>query len=80
MTVSISRLIEETPERKFVYLDAISTLYIFNSGNVVERFAHHLVSSTKSKGTGLILVAINEEIEKRSMAALTTFCDSKIDV
>lgn len=80
MNMSISRLIEETPERKFVYLDAISTLYIFNSVNVVERFAHHLVFSMKSKGTGLILVAVNEEIEKRSVAALTTFCDSRIDV
>jgi len=80
MTVSISRLIEETPGKKFVYLDTISTLYVFNSGNVVERFTHHLVSSTKLKGTGLILVAINEEIEKRSIAVLTTFCDSRIDV
>lgn len=80
MNMSISRLIEETPGKKIVYLDAVSTLHVFNSGNVVERFTHHLISSTKLKGTGLILVAINEEIEKRSIAVLTTFCDSKIDV
>lgn len=80
LNMSISRLIEETSGRKFVYLDAISTLYIFNPANVVERFAHHLISSTRSKRIGLILVAVNEEIEKRSMVALTTFCDSKIEI
>lgn len=80
VNMSISRLIEETLGRKFVYMDAISTLYIFNPGNVVERFARHLVSSARLKRTGLILVAVNEEIEKRSMAVLTTFCDGKIEV
>jgi hypothetical protein len=80
LNMSIARLVEETSERKFVYLDAVSTLYIFNPANVVERFAHHLISSTRLKRTGLILVAVNEEIDKRSMIALTTFCDNKIDV
>lgn len=80
VTMSISRLIEKTPGRKFVYMDALSTLYIFNPGNVVERFAHHLISSTKLKKTGLILVSVKEEIEEKSMAVLTTFCDKKIEV
>ncbi|TET64791.1 hypothetical protein E3J49_03230 [Candidatus Bathyarchaeota archaeon] len=80
LNMSISRLIEDTSGRKFVYLDAISALYIFNPANVVERFAHHLIASTKSKRIELVLVAVNEEIDKRSMVALTTFCDGKIEV
>ncbi|NIO37829.1 hypothetical protein GTO27_09020 [Candidatus Bathyarchaeota archaeon] len=80
LNMKIGRLVEKTPGEKFVFLDAVSTLYIFNSANDVERFVHYLVSSSKLKKTGLILVAVREEIEKRSMAMLTTFCDDKIDI
>lgn len=80
VSVRISRLIRATSGRKFIYLDAISTLYVFNPDKKVERFAHHLVSNARLKRTGLILIVVNEEIENRSIAVLTTFCDNRIEL
>ncbi|MFQ6086159.1 MAG: ATPase domain-containing protein [Candidatus Bathyarchaeia archaeon] len=80
ISAAISQLVKDIEGEKFVYLDAVSTLYIFNPSNVVERFVHHLIPRLKASKVGLILVAVRDEMERRSLATLTAFCDMKVDM
>jgi len=80
ISIAVSRLAENISEKKFVYFDAISTLYIFNPSDTVEKFVHYLIPKLKADKIGLILVAVKDEIEKKSLTVLTTFCDSKVEL
>jgi len=79
ISIAISEWIQKVPLRKFVHLDAISTLYIFNPSDTVERFLHALVAKLRENNVGQVLIAMRDEMEKKSLDLLTSLCDSKIE-
>lgn len=78
ISMKIGRLVRKIKEEKFVYLDTVSTLYIFHPTNIVERFIHHIISRLKMAKSSFIMVAVKEEMDKRSMAVLKSFVDHEI--
>ncbi len=79
LSLMLSEQLEKIKGPKFLHVDAVSTYYIFHKSDLVETFVHSLIRKMKDKKVGLILLAINEEIDKRSLARLTTFVDKVIE-
>lgn len=80
LSMVVTRLANSIRHNGFVYFDTISTLYIFHPSNVVERFIHTLIPRLKAIPVGLVLVAIEEEVDSRALAVLTAFTDMKVEV
>jgi archaellum biogenesis ATPase FlaH len=80
--VGLSILIEKAVAsigegKKFIIVDSVSTLFVYNKERVVERFIHSLsgkIRAWKAKGVFILAEATSEEI----VNVLSQFCDRDI--
>jgi len=79
LSIAISKLLKEVPERRYVHLDSVSALYIFNQGDRVEAFTHSLIRKLKAERAGLILVAVKNEMDEKPLYRLRSFCDGEFE-
>lgn len=78
LSISISTSLKDMPEPRYVHLDSISTLYIFNQSDRVEAFTHSLIRKLKAEKAGLILVAVKNETDEKSLHRLRSFSDREL--
>lgn len=77
--IAISQAVEALPmKRKYLYMDALSTLIIYNTAGSLARFSHFLMSKIKLLGISGIFMAVNKEIDETLIAQITQFCDKVI--
>jgi hypothetical protein len=78
LCIALAKLISERPEFKFVLLDSVSTLLIYNDTKSVARFCHSVTEKVRSLGlpAALILVEVGEG--KDVVAQLAQFCDAYV--
>lgn len=81
MAMYIDRLAEQikTPD-KFLFLDSLSTLLIYNSLRSAEEFSHFLINRLRLKGMGGIFVSIEHELPEDLPQVLSQVCDKTIHV
>lgn len=65
--------------KKFIFIDALSTLLIYNEGQTVVRFAHFLTGRIRDWKAEGIIISIKKEMDERLTSQLTQFCDKKIE-
>lgn len=78
LSIAISKLLKEMLERRYIHLDSVSSLYIFNQSDRVEAFIHSLIRKLKDEKAGLILVAIRNEMDEKPLYRLRSFCDREL--
>ena len=79
ISMAVTRQAERFTGNGFIYFDTVSALYIYHADNMVERFIHNFIPKLKAVPIGLVMVIIQEEVEQRARAVLTSFSDIKIE-
>ncbi|MDP2907224.1 MAG: hypothetical protein Q8O03_04755 [Nanoarchaeota archaeon] len=67
-------------KHKFVFLDSLDTLAIYNPIDSVIKFAHFLTSKVRLHDISGIFLAVHENSDERLMMELAQFCDKVIDL
>ncbi len=71
-------LTKVTMKKKFIFLDSLSSLLIYNSEKTVKEFTHFIINRTRMMGhAGIILSTQKKEVEEL-VKTLSPMCDIKI--
>ncbi len=70
----------KNPSNKFLFLDSVSTLLIYNDLKVVAQFIHYLATKLRKFGVIGILMTVEKEIEERFLNFLIQISDKIIEV
>lgn len=65
---------------KFVFLDSLSTLSMFNNIAILERFMQYLINKIKNLGILLIIIAVEDEQSNKLTPFLSQFSDGYIKI
>lgn len=63
---------------KFLFLDSLSTLLIYNSTGTIAKFSHFIASKMRLEGFKGIFISIEKETDETLIKTLSQFCDKTI--
>jgi KaiC/GvpD/RAD55 family RecA-like ATPase len=66
-------------ENKFIFLDSLSTLLIYNHAGTIAKFVHFLTGRMRTWGIDGIIISLESESDKALIAKLSQFCDVTIN-
>ncbi|QQR92826.1 MAG: hypothetical protein IPJ89_01110 [Candidatus Iainarchaeum archaeon] len=64
--------------QKFLFVDSVSTLLVYNSPQAVEKFCHTIISKNRNASTLVILLALDTVEHKNVLDSLHQFVDQSI--
>lgn len=67
-------------ERRFVFIDSISTMLIYNDPDTVLRFVHSLTGKMRLLGITGIIFLLEKESDEKFRAQISQFCDAVITI
>ena len=67
-------------KHKFIFLDSLDTLTVYNPVESVIRFAHFLTSKVRLHDLSGVMLAVHENSDARLVSELAQFCDKVIDL
>jgi len=77
ITLSLDKIISD---EKFLIVDSISTLLIYNSIDSIKKFSMFLINKLKLEGVNGILMVIEGETNEELKQSLIGMCDKTIDI
>lgn len=81
MAVAISNAVQAiSTNKKFIVIDSISTLLIYNSNVSVSKFIHFLTGKMRIWKISGILTTLRDNKDDILLSQLTLFCDKRIDI
>lgn len=63
---------------KFLILDSLSTLLVYNNAGTVARFSHFLTTRIRLSKLKGIFIIVEKEMDKKLLTTLEEFCDKTI--
>lgn len=69
-----------TSEKKFLFIDSISSLLIYNEERSIEELIHFLVNQIRSDGVGGVILSTDETSTQSIIRRLIPTCDKEIKV
>ncbi|MBM3303643.1 MAG: hypothetical protein FJY76_00985 [Candidatus Aenigmarchaeota archaeon] len=73
--IAISQALHAIPGQKFLFMDALSTLVIYNTPNSFAKFAHFLMTRVKLLGLNGIFMVVEKEMEEQVFSRISHFSD-----
>lgn len=67
-------------DRRFVFIDSISTMLIYNDSDTVLRFIHSLTGKMRLLGITGIIFLLEKESDEKFKAQVAQFCDRVISI
>jgi archaellum biogenesis ATPase FlaH len=67
-------------EKRFVFIDSISTMLIYNDADTVLRFIHSLTGKMRLLGITGIIFLLEKESDEKFLAQVAQFCDRVINI
>ncbi|MFH0972022.1 MAG: ATPase domain-containing protein [Candidatus Micrarchaeota archaeon] len=79
LSIALTQLIERMEQKnRFIFMDSLSTMLIYNSAGTVAQFTHFLVSKMRLWQVGMVLVSLEKETDQKLIDDLSQFCDKVI--
>lgn len=78
LCIALTKLVSQKKEVRFVLLDSVSTLLIYNDAKSVARFCHSVTEKLRSFGLPGVLVLVEMEQAKDMVAQLAQFVDGYV--
>ncbi len=78
LCVATSKAVSQSNEEKFIVLDSLSTLLIYNDGRAVAKFAHLLTEKMRRWGTSGFLLTCEMNPKRDLVPTLAPFCDKVV--
>ncbi len=83
LSIALTQLVErmgDTQGDRFIFMDSLSTMLIYNSAGTVAQFTHFLVSKMRIWNVGMIMVSMEKESDQKLISDLSQFCDKVIRI
>ncbi len=80
LCIGISRAVGKLKEPRFLLLDSLSTLLIYNDSKAVSKFAHLLTEKMRRWNTSGSLFTVEMNAEKDVVSQLAPFCDKVVKI
>ncbi len=80
LCIGISKAVNRFTEEKFLLLDSLSTLLIYNDSKAVAKFAHLLTEKMRRWGTSGSLLTVEMSAERDVVSQLAPFCDKVVKI
>jgi hypothetical protein len=82
LAIAMTQAIESMKhkENKFIFLDSLSTLLIYNSFEVTAKFVHFIVTRLRVFGLVGLIISIEKQIDERMLNILIEMCDKVVEV
>ncbi|MFB6295206.1 MAG: ATPase domain-containing protein [Candidatus Nanohaloarchaea archaeon] len=79
LSIVISRAVEEMPDGdKFLFLDSLTTLTIYNTADTVSQFTHFLTGKMRNWDVAGVIMSLEEEVDEELIGQISQFCDCTI--
>ena len=78
--ISINESIERIKGNKFIFVDSITTMLIYNQPDILARFIHGVLTVIRINGANGLLISLEEETNKEVRAEIAQLCDKVIMV
>jgi archaellum biogenesis ATPase FlaH len=78
LCIETSKAISRFTEDKFLFLDSLSTLLIYNEPKAVAKFAHLFTEKMRRWGTSGTLLTVDMNAERDVVSQLAPFCDKVV--
>ena len=66
--------------QKFLFIDSVSTLLVYNSPQAVEKFCHTVISKNRNSSTVVVLLALDTAEHKNVLDSLHQFVDQSLQL
>ncbi len=80
ISLSIKTAMDKIPEKKFVFIDSITTMLIHNTSEIFDRFIHGMITKLRIKGVSGLLLSVEEETDEHIRFQIADLCDKVIKV
>ena len=80
ISVSISKAIELIHYKKFMFIDSITTMLIYNKPDIFGKFIHVILTKMRINGVSGLLISLVNETNKEIRAEIAQLCDKVIKV
>ncbi len=80
MSLAINNAIESVKGEKFIFLDSISTMLIYNKPDIFAKFVHIMMTKMRVGSVSGILISFESENNKEVRAEIVQLCDKVIKV
>ena len=80
LCIAISKAVSKQPGEKFIVIDSLSTLLIYNDPKVVAKFAHLLTEKMRRWNTSGSLLTVEMNVERDVVSQLAPFCDKVVKI
>jgi len=70
----------ENPQNKFLYLDSLSTLLIYNDIDTIVKFVHFLTTRIRLFGIVGIIMCVEKRMDEKLFNILSEICDIIVDI
>ncbi len=79
LAIALDEAVNATKAKeKFVIIDSISTLFVYNPPSTVVQFAHFITNKMRSWGAHGVLIGLSKELDEKTKSLLSQFCDEVI--
>ncbi len=79
--IALTQAIQAMPAgKKFIFLDALSTLLIYNEAGTIAKFSHFLINKIKLLGLTGVVMSVEKEMDEKLLTQIEQFCDKVIDL
>ncbi len=80
LNIAISEILRRTEQKKFLIMDTISTLLLYNDAESVEKLLHSLSNKLRLLDTNAFFISIKSEENQALEDIVSQFCDKKIEL
>jgi KaiC/GvpD/RAD55 family RecA-like ATPase len=79
--IAVSEVLESIKSKnKFMFMDSLSTLLIYNSAGSIAKFSHFLMNKIRLSDVTGIFISIEKEMDKKLISQLCQFSDRTITI
>lgn len=82
ISIALSQAVESMPDggEKYLVMDTLSTLMLYNERDTVGKFAHSIANKIREWGIKSVMLTLEEEADEELTSQIRQFCDSCIDI
>jgi hypothetical protein len=80
ISLAITESIEKINLKKFVFIDSVTTMLIYNTPKIFARFVHGILTKLRISGVSGLLVSLEKETDTEMQAQIVQLCDKIIKV
>ena len=81
LSIAITESARNLPgKNKFIFLDSLSTMLIYNQTGTVTKFAHFLIGKMKTEAIEMVIISLEKEMDPKLVSQISTLVDKVIKV